>query len=801
MKSKKFLSVLLPLMLLASCGQTVQPETSSPASDDTSSQGSSNDEDLTKVDKSHLPYVSNLDSYKKSDWKGKWIWIKKKYTDVYAALRKTFTLDEVPTSAIASMACSDKGYLYVNGQLAVVDGPSKKGMTDVDTYYQNYDLAKYLKKGTNTLTFIVNFIGASSKSQNKNEKGGLLFELPLPGQTIVSDSSFKVKLLDEYESQRTLKGNWPSHPSNSTFVAEKNVYYNSTKAAGDITSSDFDDSSWDDATIVGTPGYEPFNDTYLDIAEPFGFTSVQDATDTNGVLNKKFTEKTTVTFDLPENIQYMPYIELTSDEAGKVITLYSNTYMSDSASFMDDYVTSAGAQSYQQLSWRTGYKILLDVPAGVTLTKVGYIETFYDSEVIGSFTSSDSFLDTLYEKSANTLKICMRDTYMDCPDRERSPYAGDGANQITESLYSLDEKGIKLAKKTLVSLLGWMSTKDTVKGEDARIMPSRWPSNDTKEIPVQNLAFINMTKDYLMLTGDTETVSAIYPIYKDYLNVWSMNSDGLINYRAGAFTWTDWGDKIDSELLQNEFYYLALDAMQTMANELGLSSNDDIYSSRKESIKVGMQKYYTSEGYKDQYLDDRANAMAVVTGIADESQYDTILSVLNNVKNASPYMERYVQEAFCKMGEYDKLIERIHDRYADMVNDEASTLWEKWDKTDGTINHGWTGGSIITFARDFLGLKAKKQKYEEYELNPITALSNYKITVPTVKGNIVVDYSSKDSTTSISITTIGTKGTIYLPKSLGENISVTGDSYEQLESSSDSYAFSLTGKNYTFAIS
>lgn len=800
---KKKTLVLTLLALLTGCSNKVSESFTSTGLEVSEKESTSEIEELehnTIVDKISLSYVSELDSYKKSDWKGKWIWIDNSNKDIFVAFRKTFTLSSIPTSAIASLACCDKGYLYVNGKLVVVDAPSKAGMTTVDLYYQNYDLKEYLKVGENVLTFVINYIGSSSKSQRENVQGGLLFELPLGDQTIVSDSSFKAKLLQEYENKETLGDNYPNYEDNSKFVSEKNVYYNSTKSVGDFTLEDFDDSSWESAKLMGYPNEEPYNDTYLDIAVPFGFSDVISCEDTNNYLNIKFSEDTTVTFSLPYNMQYMPYIELESDADNKQITLYSNTYMSDSASFKDDYIAKKGSQVYQQLAWRTGYQIILEVPAGVTLTKVGYRETFYNSEKVGKFTSSDTFLDTLYTKSLNTLKICMRDTYMDCPDRERSPYSGDGANQITETLYSLDENGIKLAKKTLVSLLGWMDSNDTVKGTDSRIMPSRWPGDDTKEIPIQNLAFIAMVREYLLVTGDSETVSKIYPIFRNYLEVWNMQSDGLIEYRQGRFPWVDWGIKIDSTPLQNEFYYYALDAMKDIASLLN-KEEDSFYTTRMNSIKNAFDSFYTEDGYKDSYLDDRTNAMAVVTGLAKEEYYPTITKVLSENYNASPYMERYVQEALLKMNQSDALLNRIHSRYKNMVESETSTLWEKWVQKDGTINHGWTGGTIITLARDFAGIKATSMGYKDYRIKPIySSLTEYDCVVPTKEGNIELKMNKEEDTTTFTITTISKNGTLYLPKAYGENVTITGDSYTKLNDEDDYYVYSITGSNYSVEI-
>ena len=77
---------------------------------------------------------------------------------------------------------------------------------------------------------------------------------------------------------------------------------------------------------------------------------------------------------------------------------------------------------------------------------------------------------------------------------------------------------------------------------------------------------------------------------------------------------------------------------------------------RKDIISKGYKTLWTEEGFKSEDVkrcDDRANALAVLSGLAEKEQYDTITNVLLSTKNSSPYMEYYVLEALCKMGEYE----------------------------------------------------------------------------------------------------------------------------------------------------
>ena len=56
--------------------------------------------------------------------------------------------------------------------------------------------------------------------------------------------------------------------------------------------------------------------------------------------------------------------------------------------------------------------------------------------------------------------------------------------------------------------------------------------------------------------------------------------------------------------------------------------------------------------------DDRVQALAVISGIADETKYKRILNLFKTQFHASPYMEKYVMEALFVMGEGEYALER-----------------------------------------------------------------------------------------------------------------------------------------------
>ena len=368
------------------------------------------------VDRSDLAYYTALEDYKKTDWGGaKWIWASTTSANSYVAFRKTFSLDEVPEEAVANIAAESKYYLWLNEELAVLDGASKRGATPYDSFYEQVDLTDYLKQGENTLVILVSYNGRGGNSSVDPGKAGLLFQMQAGDQAIVSDSSFKANRLRAYRNQGLLGADWPNY-SQSSMLAEWNVYYDARESVGDYTAADFDDSAWEDATVVCEAGAQPFNDTYLSVIPLMKFDEEYTFLESE-YIGQKLAQDTTITIDLPENMQFSPYFELTAESSGLRFTYYTNTLTSQGIdSFRDDYVTAEGAQAYESLPWRSGSQLIIEAPAGITFTKIGYRRSGYDSERSGSFVTENEDVNTLWEKAVNTLLICMRGGFPGDPD-------------------------------------------------------------------------------------------------------------------------------------------------------------------------------------------------------------------------------------------------------------------------------------------------------------------------------------------------------------------------------------------------
>lgn len=672
----------------------------------------------------------------KDEWKAEWITCDaiQDTVNTWTAFRKSFTLQVKPTSAIATIAVDSKYWLWVNGKLAVFEGGAKRGPTPQDTYYDEVDLSQFLKEGKNTLAILVWYFGKSGFSHHSSGRSGLLFDLAIDGRTdISSDPSWRCISHPAY--MQSAEGIQPNYR-----LSEPNIIYDAQKEPGEWTLPEFDETNWTKASVVGKGGCSPWNRLFkrpIPLWKDFGLKQFE--------KNYPFISMgDTIKCNLPYNAQVTPYLKIESD-AGLKITMLTDNYKGGSAyNVRAEYTTKQGIQEYESLGWMNGHELWYIIPSGVKIVRLGYRETGYNTEFTGSFSCEDTFYNQLWEKSLRTLYITMRDTYMDCPDRERAQWWGDAVNEIGESFYALCPGSHLLAKKGIYELMNWQRSDSTIY--------SPVPGIYDKELPMQMLNSVGYYGfwTYFYNTGDTATIRDIYPNVKKYLSVWKIGEDGLVIPRKGGWTWGDWGDNKDLGVLYNTWYYLACKGYLLMSEMLAQPEEMQWAEQNMKSVKTNFDKVYwngtayRSPGYNGK-TDDRANAMAVLSGLATPEKFPMIRETLINEEHASPYMEKYVLEALFSMGYHDEALLRLKKRFSKMVDSELTTLWEGWGIGKegfggGTYNHAWSGGGLTLLSQYVAGIEPAMAGFKIVKIQPrMGFLKQAQAEVHSVAGKIKVN--------------------------------------------------------------
>jgi len=459
---------------------------------------------------------------------------------------------------------------------------------------------------------------------------------------------------------------------------------------------------------------------------------------------------------LPYNAQFTAWIECSADATGKVVSVDSSNPLVRSQQVEQKFTMTQGVNTWEMPGWVSGEGAIYKIPAGVKVLKVQYRETGYPTEVAGSFSCNLQDYTILWQKATRTLYLCMRNHYMDCPDRERSEWLGDAVLQMEECFYAYDLASHQMAKRLILS-------------------------KQINGLPGQNLMAHGEYGDwcYYLYTGDLETLSAIYDNTKKYLDRYQIATNGLPVHRSDGWDWYDWGTgHQDKTVLQVAEYYSALSALRKMS--LATGRNEDLASidARLSSVKSNFDgAFWKGDGYRSgNELDERANAMAVCSGLADSSKWQVITDVIGKKANCGPYFERWVLEALCIMGKPDLALDRMANRYRGQIDSNMTTLWEYMERgfpvkggTDAvqylTLNHAWNTPNTI-LSKFIAGVAPDSPGWSDYHVLPQESfLTSLETRVPTVRGEVSLSINKTSSDYSLSLVSPpNTMATVGIPR-------------------------------------
>ncbi len=659
---------------------------------------------------------------------------------------------DVPEKVTANICVDSKYWLYLNGKMVVFEGGLKRGPNPTDSYYDVLDLTSHIRKGANKLEVLVWHFGKDGFSHISSGKSGLLFSAPSIG--LYSDSKWEARLLPEYGVC--------GEPVPNFRLSEGSICYDARK---ELPATQVD-VAYTSAKEIGYPGDAPWNALHarpIPLFKDFGLKTVK-------YVRHQGEKEDTLVARLPYNMQMTPAITLDDKNGGTLIKMQTNHLKGGSEySVRAEYITKVGKQTYESLGWMNGEELYVILPHGMKIKELRYRESGYDGWAEGVFHSDDEFVNRFWKKALNTLYVNMRDTYYDCPDRERAQWWGDACVLMGECFYTYSTSVHHLMRKAIMELCAFQN--------EQGIIHSPIPGIYNEELPAQMLSSIGLYGfwNYYMNTGDVETIRTAYPHVRAYLNVWTTDETGLTAERHGGWDWGDWGDHRDIRLIYAAWHYMALDAANRMATLLDKPVEAANYRVIMEKVKKGFNTCwngtaYRHPGYKGD-TDDRVQALAIISGLAAKDKHEQISRLLHTQKHASPYMEKYVLEALFMLGEGEYAMERMRERYGEMVDDPIhTTLYEGWSIGEngfggGTTNHAWSGGPLTVISQYLMGVRTLEPAWKRFCVEPQTVkFHKASISIPTVKGTIYSAFSKKGSTTTYSLTVPeGTEALLYLP--------------------------------------
>lgn len=391
---------------------------------------------------------------------------------------------------------------------------------------------------------------------------------------------------------------------------------------------------------------------------------------------------------------------------------------------------------------------------------------YYPVEYKGSFESSDPVLNQMWNIGAYTAHLCMQDDIWDAPKRDRGRWMGDldVSGRTIEDAF--DDHF--LMEDTLERLMGPAPIKRHVNG-----------------IAGYSAFWLTGEAEYYRHVGDVKQLEGLHQRIVQLMEYMEgdLDANGLYanNYKAWPFV--DWSPELngDTPLSRAGTTYEFYDAFKQgvyLLHELHDEQNAARFQQQADKIKASAQQHLLDPSTGSFGTRWQTNAYAVLSGVADPSQYEAIwknaLSSVGKVRYngliITPYYNYYVISAMAKMGHREQALDWIRQYWGGMIDEGATSFWEgydpDWYKADFhaslqadnmsgyrvSLAHGWSTGVTPWLMEELIGIHSRGVGFSQVDIRPdLLGLEYARGAEPTPRGLLKVDLKKQGSGMSIGI--------------------------------------------------
>ena len=378
------------------------------------------------------------------------------------------------------------------------------------------------------------------------------------------------------------------------------------------------------------------------------------------------------------------------------------------------------------------------------------------ADAVGSFSCSDGRLGEIWRISTRTLKLCMEDTFTDCPLYEQTHWVGDARNEslLAYPVFGATDIGRRCIQLTAQSL------------ERYPIAGCQTPSGWDVLLPAWSFLWGISTWDYYWYTGDQQFLRDIWPSVIRNLKgaEHCVNEQGLFSGPFwNMFDWTG-ADQNQKTVLHNSMFLIgAIDATLKEADVLGDTSQAAWLKAFRQRLVTGVNKLWDAK--KSAYPDSIRGDGSISPSTCQHTSFLSILydivepgnlaSAKKNlldpppgmIRLGSPFAALYLFETLEKLGLDETIVQEIYRNYLPMLEAGATTVWESFPSgttgRDGFPTrshcHAWSSAPSYFLPRIILGVKATSPAGQAIQLSPrLCNLTWAAGTVATIRGPVSV---------------------------------------------------------------
>jgi hypothetical protein len=413
----------------------------------------------------------------------------------------------------------------------------------------------------------------------------------------------------------------------------------------------------------------------------------------------------------------------------------------------------------------------------------------------GKFVSNDPLLNEIWKMGRYTTRLCMEDTFVDCPAYEQTFYVGDSRN---EGLVNYAAFGEHLLSRRCLLLAA-----DSLKCSP--VVESHVPSGWKNILPAWSLLWVLACEEFYQVTGDLKFVRKIYPaIARQNSNFAEMLIDGLVSINAlNMLDWAPMDTPNDAIAVthQNAWYAESLRRSAILAGILGKKQEAKKWLDIRERVKKAINRRLWNEkrkayidcirrdGTRSLVISQQTNTVVFLCDCATARRMGIIENYIATcpadfVKAGSPFMMFFTFEALARSGNFENILKLIRKHWGFMLNRGATTCWEMFPGfySDGRWTrshcHAWSAAPTYFLSAYQLGIVPEEAGFRRVRIEPKPAgLKWVKGTTPTPHGEIKVSWENKKCVFRIGVSLPdNVSGRLLLPEFVPGNarIEVSG---------------------------
>ncbi len=391
---------------------------------------------------------------------------------------------------------------------------------------------------------------------------------------------------------------------------------------------------------------------------------------------------------------------------------------------------------------------------------------YYPVKYEGFFESSDAKLNLMWTIGAYTAHLCMQDDIWDAPKRDRGRWMGD----------------LEVSGRTINDVFG-----DRFLMEDTldRLMGPAPIRQHVNGIAGYSAFWITGEAEYYRHMGSKQQLMSFHERLVQLLHFMESELDNRNLYVNNHKSWpfVDWSPELNGDTPEarrgTQLEFIAAFAQGVyLLDEMGDTENAQLFAKKLNDLKAAAQQYLfdkQTNSYGDRW---QVNAIAVLSGAVDPSQYGDLwkasLSSVGKIKyNAliiTPYYNYYVISAMARMGHRAEALDWIRQYWGGMVDEGATSFWEgydpSWYKDDAhgslqadnmsgyrvSLAHGWSSGVTPWLMEEVLGIHAAGAGFSTVDIRPdLIDLAWARGGEPTPHGMLSVSLKKQGQNTAIGI--------------------------------------------------